>query len=188
MVSNYWLTNAHGLAVIGQYAYVASDPHYLQVIRVANPTRPVEVGRLTFNATRGVSVSDGYAYVAANGTGLWVVSVVDPAYPDTAGYYRLPGQANGVAARGDLAYVAYGDMGLQVFQYLRLGIEESPEAQPHGRKLAATVIRELPPGAVAFDALGRRTSGLRPGVYFVREQPRASNRDARAVRKVIVAE
>jgi hypothetical protein len=175
------------LTVVGHYAYVVSDPYYLQVIRVANPSRPVEVGRCRLIATRGVSVSDGYAYVAANGTGLWVISVVDPACPDTAGYYHLPGQANGVIARGDLAYVAYGEMGLQIFQYLGTGIEESPGVQMPSRELAATVVRELPAGAVAFDALGRRVSSSKPGVYFVRAQSRASNREVQAVRKVIVA-
>jgi hypothetical protein len=46
--------------------------------------------------------------------------------------------------------------------------EESPEPQAMSRKLAATVVRSLPECAVAFDAMGRRVSNPKRGVYFVR--------------------
>ena len=61
-----------------------------------------------------------------------------------------------------------------------VGIEESPKPQVSGRKLATTVIRSLPAGAVAFDAMGRRVVDPRSGIFFVREA------QAQTVRKVVI--
>jgi hypothetical protein len=48
--------------------------------------------------------------------------------------------------------------------------EENPKPQAPHRKIAATVVRSLSPGAVAFDATGRRVTALRSGIFFVRDQ------------------
>jgi len=56
-----------------------------------------------------------------------------------------------------------------------------------GRKLAATVTRILPQGAVVFDAMGRRVLNPRSGILFVRE-PSAIGRGPSAVTKVVIAE
>jgi DNA-binding beta-propeller fold protein YncE len=64
-----------------------------------------------------------------------------------------------------------------------LGIAESVKPRALGRGLAATVIRNLPQGAVAFDAMGRRVAAPRTGVFFVRE----AQAQAQAVRKVVIA-
>ena len=62
--------------------------------------------------------------------------------------------------------------------------EEGPEPQAPSRKLAATVIRSLPQGAVAFDALGRSVMNPRSGVFFVREAQ--AQAQAQAIRRVVV--
>jgi len=49
-----------------------------------------------------------------------------------------------------------------------------------------TVLRRLPAGAVAFDAMGRRVLNPKAGVYFVRGEPQASSRKPQAIRKVVV--
>ena len=58
------------------------------------------------------------------------------------------------------------------------GIEESPKPQAPSYKLLPTVMRQLPVGAEAFDAMGRRVLSPKSGVYFVRE--------AQSIRKVTV--
>jgi YVTN family beta-propeller protein len=79
------------------------------------------------------------------------------------------------------------------------GVEESPKPQASGYKPAATVMRGLPAGAVAFDVMGRRVTNPGPGVYFVREQSAFSSqhsgrsavggeRSAVCVRKVVLTE
>jgi len=61
-----------------------------------------------------------------------------------------------------------------------VGVEEGHKLPASSRRLAATIIRSLPAGAVAFDAMGRRVVTPRSGVFFVREA------QAQAVRKVVV--
>jgi hypothetical protein len=56
----------------------------------------------------------------------------------------------------------------------------------HSDKLQPTVLRRLPAGAVAFDAMGRRVVDPKPGVYFVREEPQASSHKPQTMRKVIL--
>ena len=65
--------------------------------------------------------------------------------------------------------------------------EDSPRQLGSGRKLAATVTRILPQGAVVFDAMGRRVLNPRSGILFVRE-PSAIGRGPSAVTKVVIAE
>jgi hypothetical protein len=107
---------AFGVAVIGDYAYVADgNSGGLRVISVSDPRHPVEVGHCeTPGYASGVGVSGDYAYVAADEGGLRVISVTDPAHPVEVGYYDTPGQAWGVALSGDYAYVADREDGLQV--------------------------------------------------------------------------
>jgi hypothetical protein len=68
------------------------------------------------------------------------------------------------------------------------GVEEGQRPTVCGSRPTATVLRGLPPGATAFDAMGRRVVNPRPGVYFVRSEPSAASRQpsAVAVRKVVV--
>jgi len=62
-----------------------------------------------------------------------------------------------------------------------LGVaEDAPRQQATSRKLAASVTRSLPAGAVAFDAMGSRVLHTRPGVYFVKE-PLARSQSPRKV-------
>jgi hypothetical protein len=54
-----------------------------------------------------------------------------------------------------------------------------------GARSLPTVIRRLPAGAVAFDAMGRRVRNLRSGIFFVREPPAVGGKRS-AVTKVII--
>jgi hypothetical protein len=100
---------AGGVAVSGNYAYVADDSAGLRVISVSDPAHPVEVGYYdTPGVASSVAVAGNYAYVADGATGLRVISVSDPAHPTEVGYYDTPGYADGVAVAGSYAYVADG--------------------------------------------------------------------------------
>jgi hypothetical protein len=61
------------------------------------------------------------------------------------------------------------------------GMEEEQQPTACASRPAATVLRGLPPGAVAFDASGRRVTNPESGIYFVRTEPSAVT-----VRKVIL--
>ncbi len=66
-----------------------------------------------------------------------------------------------------------------------IGLQEGPRPQAPSRKLAATVVRSLPAGAVAFDAMGRRVLNPKSGVYFLR-QASSVMRGASSVTKVVI--
>jgi len=63
------------------------------------------------------------------------------------------------------------------------GVEEGQRPTACALRPAATVIRSLPAGAVAFDAMGRRVVDPKPGVFFVTDD---GARSAVRVRKVVI--
>jgi hypothetical protein len=99
--------NAFGVAVSGDYAYVADGDSGLRIISIADPSQPVEVGSLvTPDSAYDVAVVGDYAYVADDTAGLRVISIADPAHPVEVGSCAIPGQALGLSIVGDRAYVA----------------------------------------------------------------------------------
>ena len=87
---------AYGVAVAGNYAYVADDDSGLRVISIADPAHPSEVGYCgTPGLAWGVAVAGNYAYVADEDAGLRVISIADPAHPSEVGYCDTPGYAYG---------------------------------------------------------------------------------------------
>jgi hypothetical protein len=68
-----------GVAVAGDYAYLANGSGGLRVIDVSDPSAPVEVGFLeTTGVFWGIAVSGSYAYVASWYSGLRVIDVSTP--------------------------------------------------------------------------------------------------------------
>jgi hypothetical protein len=65
----------------------------------------------------------------------------------------------------------------------RPGVEERVNGEERREKVAASVIRSLPAGAVVFDAMGRRVLNPKPGIYFVTEH---GARCTAHVRKVVI--
>jgi YVTN family beta-propeller protein len=83
-------------------------------------------------------------------------------------------------------YVASAnDAAISVLRDSMQGVEESFKQQAPSHKLAATVIRSLPQGAVAFDAMGRRVPNPRSGIFFVR-QASSIGCEAASVTKVVI--
>jgi len=120
-------------------------------------------------------------------------SVLRFAYKDTRWHYReVPGVTTATCC--DLALDEYGQpliayedsAGLSLAHGIdMLGIEESPKPRTPSHKPAATVMRTLPAGAVAFDAMGRRVANPRSGVYFLRSASSVT-RNASSVTKVVI--
>jgi len=101
---------ASGVAVVGNYAYIA-DGTALRVINVSDPTDPVEVGDYEgLTEALDVAVSGSYAYVADSTNGLWVFNVSTPSNPVQVGHLATtsdaqPFLAKSVALRGSYALV-----------------------------------------------------------------------------------
>lgn len=107
------LGSALGIAVAGNFAYVAAGSAGLQVIDVTDPSNPLPVGGCdTSGNSWDVVVSGRYAYVADRSGGLVVIDVGDPSHPQCVGGYPIT-DARCVAVSGTYAYVA--DLGGRLF-------------------------------------------------------------------------
>jgi len=65
-------------------------------------------------------------------------------------------------------------------------VADGPGPRAAGCKLQATVLKTLPPGAVAFDAMGRRVLNPKSGVYFIREGLGVRGQGLRKARKIVI--
>ena len=106
----------YGVAVVGNYAYVAHNFAGLVVIDVSNPAHCVRAGGYDTGGTAvGVAVSGHYAYVTTD-QGLQVIDVSNP-----SNCVRVGGYDKGfydVAVVADRVYVADGFAGLLVLPSL----------------------------------------------------------------------
>ena len=117
--------SAIGVAVAGDYAYVADYDEGLQVINIADSTNPQIVGHKdTDGYAFGVAVAGDYAYVADYDKGLQVINIANSTNPQIVGHTDTVGHAEGVAVAGDYAYVADGSKGLIK---INIVIPSSPE-------------------------------------------------------------
>ena len=183
---------AWGVAVAGNLVYVAhgyvSDG--LRVVSVTDPAHPADIGAcMAPDNGYAVAVGGDCAYLAAADSGLRVISVADPRNPVELGYYNCT-LARGVAVGGGYAYVAGHVAGLLVCQFLGAGVDENPKHQTASRKSAATVLSGASSAkrlasSVIFDAMGRRVSNPRSGIFFVQERSAASGEPS-AVTKIVI--
>ena len=109
--------DACGVAVAGNYAYVADCDAGLQIIDISNPASPTIVGTYdTPGQAYGVAVAGNYAYVADVMTPASRSSIsAIRSSPTLVGTYDTPGQASWCRRRRAIyAYVADISAGLQI--------------------------------------------------------------------------
>ncbi len=116
LVGNYNTSSyAHGVQVVGNYAYVADGFSGLQIIDISNPTTPTLKGNYdTSGYAQSVQVVGNYAYVADDDKGLQIIDISNPTTPTLKGNYDTSANACGVQVVGNYAYVADGGSGLQI--------------------------------------------------------------------------
>ncbi|MEO0086267.1 MAG: hypothetical protein ABIK37_06520, partial [candidate division WOR-3 bacterium] len=138
---------AKGVAVSGNYAYVADGWAGLRIIDVSNPQSPFEAGYYRkWGWGRGVAVSGTHAHLANGDAGLRIIEFLGGGVEETPNPEpRMPNPAPTVV-RGVLHLPA------------SLITHHSSLITSDGRK-----VMELRPGANDLAALA-------PGVYFVRPQ------------------
>jgi hypothetical protein len=74
-----------------------------------------------------------------------------------------------------------------------VGIQEPSLRASQRMKSLPTVVRgaawrNVTEGAAVFDAMGRRVTQAKPGVYFIFREPQASGHKPQAVQKVVLVE
>ena len=98
--------DAKGVAVSGNYAYVADRGNGLVIVDISDPASPVLSGSYdTVGDANSVAVSGNYAYVADGGNGFVIVNISNPASPVLTGSC-ITGYAYDVSVSGNYAYVA----------------------------------------------------------------------------------
>ncbi|TFW26273.1 hypothetical protein E4L96_04530 [Massilia arenosa] len=100
---------ANGIAVSGDYAFIAAGSSGLQVVSLSADRRtPAIVASLNLSANANdITLAGNIAYIATTG-GLKVVDVATPTVPRLLGTFSGVGNAMGVKVRGTTAYVAAG--------------------------------------------------------------------------------
>lgn len=105
----------NGLAVAGQYAFVAAGDKGLAIIDISVSDDPMPpVYRDTTGDSQDVDVVGTYAYVADGGSGLAVIDVSDPVNPGAPVYRATEGYAQGITAYGSYVYIANREKGLAI--------------------------------------------------------------------------
>ncbi len=107
---------AYGVAISGNYAYVADANNGLVIINIEDPANPTFAGSYDTVNARGVTISGNYAYVADGWGGLVIVNIEDPTNPTFAGSYVTDGNTRGVTISGNYAYLANNNNGLSIFK------------------------------------------------------------------------
>ncbi|MBN1594662.1 hypothetical protein JW933_01920 [candidate division FCPU426 bacterium] len=106
---------AYGVALQGDYAYLACNSGGLCVVDISDPNLPQQAGvTLQPTSAQSVAVDGNFAYVADGENGLRIIDISNPASPGQVGYQYLTGTARAVAVKDSTAFVADGDDGLRI--------------------------------------------------------------------------
>ena len=109
---------AHGVAVEGDYAYVAywtGVYRGIYVVDVSVPASPDTVGNwISAGLPKRIAIEGNRAFVASSNYGLEVIDISDPTNPVGIGICDTPGRADALCVTGDYAYIADNNFGIQV--------------------------------------------------------------------------
>lgn len=96
-----------GIAISGNYAYLALGSVGLRVVDISTPSAPAVVGSLDFtgNAT-DIAVSGSHAYMVDYSAGVRVIDISTPTAPALITTVGTTGSANAIKISGTYAYVA----------------------------------------------------------------------------------
>lgn len=108
--------NARGIAVAGNYAFVADGRAGLLVSDVSNPAQPVQVARLALTGyANALTLKDSFAFIGCGSGGIVVVNVARPSSPFLVA--QIPtSYAMGLVSSGGRVYVCDRDRGLLVLE------------------------------------------------------------------------
>ncbi len=118
--------------VSDSYAYVADRDSGFCIIDVSNPSNPQEIYHYIpsyWEFITAVHGFDQYVYFSVVNVfefiGFRVYDISDPSNPQEVGYYLSPGSSQGIFVVDPYIFAAQGFCGLQIYENLLTGIEES---------------------------------------------------------------
>lgn len=111
----YLSAAAFGVAISGNYAYVADGADGLKIIDISNPANCTVIGSLDTSGTANkVVVSGNYAYVADGASGMQIINVSDPSNPTSTATIATANYAWGVDLYGHYILLAEGTAGFRI--------------------------------------------------------------------------
>ncbi len=111
-----WGQPGHGLALGDQILLAAAGDQGLRTAAIAEPARPIELGRFLTGDARGVAVLGSVGYLADAAGGVHVIDLRNPAEPAHLSTVETFGSPVGVTVAGNRVYVADGAGGLLIFE------------------------------------------------------------------------
>jgi hypothetical protein len=184
----------HGIAVRGQLLYVPYGYDTLRVYSAADPTRLRLLGDAPLQThTWDVALAESIAVVATF-NGLEAFSLEDPAQPHWRAAISTPYGPRRVVYAAPYFYAATWEAGVGIYSAESLGVQEPSQMAGRHFKPLPTVVRAagwnrlFDDGAEVLDAMGRRVTQAKPGVYFVRRPKTEDGRPVAAVQKIVVTE
>jgi hypothetical protein len=100
---------ATGLAIAGDVAFIACRNSGVELIDIANPKLPRHLSTLRVGEAQSLAADDRYMYVGVWATReLVIADIRDPRRPVQVSTTTLDGYGDGVAIRGDVAFVVTG--------------------------------------------------------------------------------
>jgi hypothetical protein len=188
-----WNRGVLGLCLVDTVLYAVGQNAQFWTLSVADPSSPRPLDSITLPSYDGadVAVIGSTAYASEH-----VIRILDVSDP---GNLRLVGEADVPCYTSRLVYAepylfaCCEEGGVCVLETTQAGIQypgphASQRMSPAPTIVRGTAWRNLADGAVVFDAMGRRVTQAKPGVYFIVEEPPASSHKLQAVRKVVLTE
>jgi len=107
-----------GIAVSGQFIYIANGETGLQIIDISDETNPQAVGYFdTEGSAIDVTIDGNYAYVADGWAGLRVIDISKANNPLEIGFFDTGSTARRVKVKGKFVYVTDGEDGLYILEH-----------------------------------------------------------------------
>ncbi len=116
-ITTSWMdsSKALGLAVEGNFAYVAAAEDGFYVVNVTDKNNFLTVGSIDTSGNATDVIVDGrFAYLAAGDEGIFTIDLIDKSNPEIVGHYDTLGYARKLVLQGNTLFVADGGEGITV--------------------------------------------------------------------------
>ena len=111
--SSIGINDGRGIAIDGNYAYIADGKGGLKIIDISDPDNFAEVGSLKTQNALGIAVKSPYAFIADGSRGIRVIDITEPDSPEFFGL-RKTTNAQKIVLKGNFAFVADGPGGVKI--------------------------------------------------------------------------
>jgi len=163
------------------------------VYSVARPNQPRRLDSFSVGPNTYWVEAVGTLLYTGNLDGVRVVDASDVHDMHVRGFCSTPYLTNRLIYKSPYVYAACENAGVFIFESTQVGIQEpSPHpartVKPGPTAVRGAAWRSLTQCATVFDAMGRRVTQAKPGVYFVRRPMTEDGRPTAAVQKVVLVE